>query len=77
MYRTHHLFNTIIDFTYYKALMIRRRKTMSKPQNLFQKSQKIHQNWTSEKHEKSRQNGETQITLHNRILRSEAKARQF
>lgn len=77
MYKKHQLFNTRIDFTYYNALMIRRRKAMSKPQKFDLKSQKIHQNWTSVKHGKSQQNGETQITLHNRILRSEAKARQF
>lgn len=50
---------------------------MSKPDKLDPKSQKIHQNWTSEKHQKSQENGETKITLHNRILRTEAKARQF
>ena len=41
------------------------------------KTQKIHQNLTSEKHEKSQVNGQTEQTLHNRLLRTEAKARQF
>ena len=50
---------------------------MSRPENLDPKSQKIHHNWTRIKHSKSQVNGETQITLHNRLLRSEAKARQF
>ena len=57
--------------------MTRRRNCMSKPKDVFEKSQKIHQNWTSKKHESSQQNGETQISLHNRILKSQAKARQF
>lgn len=57
--------------------MIRRRKQMGKAPKSIQKSEKIHQNWTSEKHQKAQQNGETEITLHNRILRTEAKARQF
>ncbi|MGM9950938.1 MAG: YpzG family protein [Lysinibacillus sp.] len=50
---------------------------MSKQDKLDPKSQKIHQNWTRIKHSKSQVNGETEISLHNRILRSEAKARQF
>ncbi|WP_332646569.1 YpzG family protein [Lysinibacillus sp. 54212] len=50
---------------------------MSKKDNLDPKSQKIHQNWTRIKHSKSQVNGQTEITLHNRLLRSEAKARQF
>lgn len=41
------------------------------------KTQKIHQNWTSDKHQKSQVNGQTEETLHNRLLRTEAKARQF
>ena len=41
------------------------------------KSQKIHQNWTTVKHQKSQVNGQTEITLHNRLLRSQAKANQF
>ena len=41
------------------------------------KTQKIHQSWTSEKHQKSQVNGQTEETLHNRLLRAEAKARQF
>ncbi|GLC89223.1 YpzG family protein [Lysinibacillus piscis] len=50
---------------------------MSKFERLDPKSQKIHRNWTRIKHAKAQVNGETEITLHNRILRSEAKARQF
>lgn len=50
---------------------------MSKKGPLDPKSQKIHQNWTKTKHSKSQVNGETEITLHNQLLRSEAKARQF
>ena len=50
---------------------------MSKTQKYDLKSQKVHQSLASEKHAKSQQNGQTQITLHNRILRSQAKARQF
>ncbi|MGM9945037.1 MAG: YpzG family protein [Lysinibacillus sp.] len=50
---------------------------MSKSDYLDPKSQKIHQNWTRKKHSKSQVNGQTEITLHNRLLRSEAKARQF
>ena len=50
---------------------------MSTAPKSIQKSQKIHQNWTSDKHQKSQQNGETEVTLKNRILRTEAKAKQF
>ncbi|MGE5626462.1 MAG: YpzG family protein [Actinomycetes bacterium] len=50
---------------------------MGKKDELDPKSQKIHQNWTRIKRSKSQVNGQTEITLHNRILRSEAKARQF
>ena len=50
---------------------------MSRPGELDPKSRKIHRNWSRIKHSKSQVNGETEITLHNRILRSEAKARQF
>ncbi|MEO4052019.1 YpzG family protein [Solibacillus sp. CAU 1738] len=50
---------------------------MSKPDNSDPKSRKIRQNWTRIKHSKSQVNGETEITLHNQLLRSEAKARQF
>lgn len=50
---------------------------MSNPQRSNQKSQKIHQNWSSDKHQKTQQNGETELTLHNRILRTEAKAKQL
>ncbi|MGN7476835.1 YpzG family protein [Solibacillus silvestris] len=41
------------------------------------KSKKIHHNWTSDKHQKSQIKGETEVTLHNQILRINAKARQF
>ena len=41
------------------------------------KSKKIHQNWTSNKHQKSQVNGETEVTLNNQILRINAKARQL
>ncbi|MGN7118538.1 YpzG family protein [Lysinibacillus odysseyi] len=50
---------------------------MSKKEQLDPKSQKIRQNWTRIKHSKSQVNGETEISLHNQILRTEAKARQF
>lgn len=50
---------------------------MSNFNKLDPKSQSIHQNWTRVKHQKSQVNGQTEVTLHNRILRSEAKARQF
>ncbi|MFJ8237791.1 YpzG family protein [Ureibacillus sp. NPDC094379] len=45
--------------------------------NLDPKSQKFRQNWTRTKRTDSQVNGRTEITLHNRLLRSEAKARQF
>ena len=41
------------------------------------KSKKIHQNWASDKHQKSQIKGETEVTLHSQILRINAKARQF
>ncbi len=41
------------------------------------KSQKIHRNWTRSKHQKSQVNGETEVTLHNQLLRIAAKAKQF
>ncbi|MEK4627118.1 MAG: YpzG family protein [Solibacillus sp.] len=50
---------------------------MGKKVNLDPKSQKIHQNWTRVKHQKSQVNGQTEITLHNQLLRSAAKAKQF
>ncbi|MEK9199965.1 YpzG family protein [Ureibacillus sp. 179-F W5.1 NHS] len=40
-------------------------------------SQKNHRNWEKPKIQKSQMNGQTEISLHNQILRSEAKARQF
>ena len=50
---------------------------MGKKGDVNPKSQKIHQNWTSTKHQKSQVNGETEVTLHNQLLRSAAKAHQF
>ncbi|MFC4410851.1 YpzG family protein [Chungangia koreensis] len=50
---------------------------MGNPEHLDPKSQQIHHNWTRQKHQKSQVNGRTEISLHNKILRSEAKARQF
>lgn len=41
------------------------------------KSQKIHRNWSRVKHQKSQVNGQTEVSLHNQILRSQAKANQF
>ena len=66
--------HTNIDFTFDQ----RRRKGMGKKGDVNPKSQKIHQNWTSStKHQKSQVNGETEVTLHNQLLRSNAKANQF
>ena len=50
---------------------------MGKKIELDPKSQKIHHNWTKIKHQKSQVNGETEITLSNKILRSNAKANQW
>ncbi|MGX9134535.1 YpzG family protein [Rummeliibacillus sp. JY-2-4R] len=50
---------------------------MGNPDHLDPKSQKVHQLWTRVKHAKSQVNGQSELTLHNRILKSEAKARQF
>ena len=50
---------------------------MGNPEQLDPKSQKIHHNWSRQKRFKSQVNGRTEISLHNKILRSEAKARQF
>lgn len=50
---------------------------MGKPDHLDPKSQQIHHNWTRTKRQKSQVNGQTEVTLKNRILRIEAKARQF
>ena len=47
---------------------------MGKKVDLDPKSQKIHQNWTKIKHQKSQVNGQTEVTLHNQLLRSAAKA---
>lgn len=50
---------------------------MGKQEHLDPKSQKIHRNWSKIKHQKSQVNGETEITLHNRLLRVAAKSKQF
>jgi len=60
-----------------KSILMRRMARMSRFEHLDPKSQKIHRNWSRIKHSKSQVNGETEITLHNRLLRSEARARQF
>lgn len=49
---------------------------MSKKIDLDSKSQKIHQNWSRIKHAKSQVNGETEVTLHNQMLRVAAKSNQ-
>lgn len=50
---------------------------MGNPDHLDPKSKKVHQLWTRLKHSKSQVKGQSELTLHNRILKSEAKARQF
>lgn len=50
---------------------------MSRFEQLDPKSQKIHRNWSRMKHAKAQVNGETEITLHNRLLRSEAMLDSF
>ncbi|WP_097074258.1 YpzG family protein [Ureibacillus xyleni] len=40
-------------------------------------SLKNHRNWGKPKIQKSRMNGQMEVSLQNQILRSEAKARQF
>lgn len=40
------------------------------------KSQKIHQNWTRDKQQKSQVNGETEVTPHNQMLRVAAKSKK-
>lgn len=50
---------------------------MGKKDELDPKSQKIHQIWTKIKHQKSQVNGETEVSLHNQLLRSNAKSKQF
>lgn len=50
---------------------------MGKKDELDPKSQKIHQNWTKIKHQKSQVNGETEVTLHNQMLRTAAKSKQL
>lgn len=50
---------------------------MSKKDELDPKSQKIHQNWTRNKQQKSQVNGETEVTLHNQMLRTAAKSKQL
>ena len=50
---------------------------MGKKEELDPKSQKIHQNWTQIKHSKSQVNGQTEVSLHNQMLRIAAKSKQF
>lgn len=50
---------------------------MSKKEELDPKSQKIHHNWTRIKRQKSQVNGETDVTLHNQLLRIMAKSKQL
>ena len=59
------------------SLIVREAEEMSKKDQLDPKSQKIHQNWTRIKHQKSQVNGETEMTLHNQLLRTAAKSKQF
>lgn len=47
---------------------------MGKKDELDPKSQKIHQKWARDKQQKSQVNGETEVTLHNQILRVAAKS---
>ncbi|MGE7622929.1 YpzG family protein [Viridibacillus sp. NPDC096237] len=49
---------------------------MSRPEHLDPKSQQIHHNWTRDKRQKSQVNGQTEVTLHNKLLRTAAKSRQ-
>ena len=65
--------HAIEDFTFKH----REAGRMGKQEHLDPKSQKIHQNWTKIKHQKSQVNGETEVTLHNQMLRSAAKSKQF
>lgn len=50
---------------------------MGKKDELDSKSQKIHHNWTRIKHQKSQVNGETEVSLHNKMLRIAAKSKQL
>ena len=65
--------HTIEDFTFQH----REAERMGKKEQLDPKSQKIHQNWSRIKHQKSQVNGETEVSLHNQLLRSAAKSKQF
>lgn len=49
---------------------------MGKKVELDPKSQKIHQNWTRDKQQKTQVNGETEVTLHNQMLRIAAKSKK-
>ncbi|HWK22742.1 MAG TPA: YpzG family protein [Ureibacillus sp.] len=40
-------------------------------------SSRNHRNWEKPKIQKSQMNGQTEISLHNQILRTDAKARQY
>ncbi|MBM7609540.1 hypothetical protein JOD29_002810 [Lysinibacillus composti] len=50
---------------------------MSRLEKVDPTAQKFRQNWTRNKHTGSQINGKTEISLHNRILRSNAKAHKF
>lgn len=50
---------------------------MEKKFELDPKSKKVHQNGTQSKHEKSQVNGQTEVSLHNQLLRNAAKSKQF
>ena len=50
---------------------------MGKKVDVDPKSQKIHQSWSQTKHAKSQVNGQTEISLHNQMLRIAAKSKQF
>jgi hypothetical protein len=76
VYKKKYISDTKKDSTV-KSNMIRREEPMGKSDHLDPKSQKVHQLWTRLKHSKSQVKGQSEITLHNRLLRSEAKARQF
>lgn len=65
--------HTNIDFTF----DLKEAERMSKKDEFDPKSQKIQQSWTRTKHKNSQVNGQTEITLHNQLLRSAAKAKQF
>lgn len=61
-----------MDFTFEQ----REAERMGKKVELDPKSQKIHQNWTRDKQQKTQVNGETEVTLHNQMLRIAAKSKK-